>query len=738
MKKYLRLLTLTGLIFNFICADAQHAEVRILDGSSGKPVAFAHMKVDPVGSSKGRYYVSDTAGFTGYTVSVKSLISVTYVGFKPYTDTLTPGQTAEVRLVPSIYTFDEMVVTAQYSPVSADKSIYRINVINSLQLQKRAACDLGDLLRNQMNVRLSQNGVLGTGMSMQGLSGENVKILVDGVPVIGRLNGVIDLTQINLQQAQQVEVIEGPMSVIYGSNALAGVVNIIPIDYSGKPLSVNASSYIESVGVYNFNAGFGIGHGIHGFSLQAGRNFFDGFQGIKTGREMEWKPRRQFNTDLDYSLNLKKASIKTRLSLFDEVLLSNGDLMPKYYEKAFDSRFNTDRYTAKISLQTKGCNNFSSDNSYSYYKRVRSLYYNDLTLLEKTQVSSDTTLFGSWLSRGIYTYRGTTGVFSFQAGYDLNVEWASGDRIGGSNREITDLAGFLSIQYQPVEKITFQPGFRYAYNSKFTTPLIYALHVKAQPFKGTGIRASWSSGFRAPSIKELYLNFVDVNHNVIGNPDLKPERSKHVQLQLLQKLEGTGFATEGEVNLFVNDVDNIITLGQSGVSYVYINVDHYRTRGYNAMIRTSLFPSVDFRLGYGRTGKSSSLGTLGSETKFLWSPEVTSELTYKLSKFNGSISAFYKYTGTTPQFYIADDGSVIEGLVDGYHNLDISVMKSFFSDRLTVNIGGKNLFNVTNIAAVGNDGGVHSSNNSSVAWGRSIFVKINLSIWHDDKKIQAH
>lgn len=128
-----------------------------------------------------------------------------------------------------------------------------------------------------MNVRLSQDGALGTGMSLQGLSGENVKILIDGVPVIGRLNGVIDLTQVNLQQAKQVEVIEGPMSVIYGSNALAGVINIIPKDNTGNRSSANASAYTESVGVYNFEGGIGI-DGYSRFFIPGRPKLFDGFQ----------------------------------------------------------------------------------------------------------------------------------------------------------------------------------------------------------------------------------------------------------------------------------------------------------------------------------------------------------------------------------------------------------------------------------------------------------------------------
>jgi outer membrane receptor for ferrienterochelin and colicins len=738
MINYLKFAIATGLLFLMLSVSGQNAELKILDYTSGEPVAFAHLKVTPLGSSQSKYFVSDVNGLTGLTVTAPVEVKITFVGYQSFNDTLLPGCEPVIKLRPSVTTFDEMVVTAQYSPVSADRSLYKINVINSMQIKKKAAYNLAGLMRNQLNVRLSQDGAVGTGISIQGLSGENVKILVDGVPVIGRLNGVIDLSQVNLQNVQQVEMIEGPMSVIYGSNALAGVINIIPKENDTKRISANASAYTESVGVYNFDGGFGLKKGIHGFSFQAGRNFFDGFDGNNTGRQPEWKPRRQVNLDADYNLYLKKFNIKTRLSLFDELLKSNGDLLPLYFEKAFDNDFNTDRYTATVNFATKGCNHFTASNSYSYYSRIRTLYYNDLTVLEKTKVSSDTTRFGSWMSRGMYTYRGATGILGFQAGYDLNAEWADGDRVGGKTQSITDLAGFFSLQYHPIDYLSFQPGLRLAYNSRFDSPLIYALHVKTGPFHGSSFRTSYSSGFRAPSIKELYMSFVDVNHKIYGNTELTPEKSQHLQFQYLHKIEKTKYAAEAEVNLFLNNVSNIITLAsmQDG-SYTYVNVDHYRTRGYSAQIRATLFPAFDARLGYGHTGTQSTFSDAETRLKFSWSPEITTEVTYMLDKKNMSFSAYYKYTGKVPRFNVSDAGEVTEGKVDAYNNLDISVYKSFMDDRITLTIGAKNLFDVTSINSStpsGNSGSVHSGGDFPIAWGRTFFAKINFSIWRDEKK----
>ncbi len=99
-----------------------------------------------------------------------------------------------------------------------------------------------------MGIRLDQSGVFGTNLSIRGLGGENLKVLIDGVPVIGRLNGNLDLGQMNINNADHIEMVEGPMSVIYGSNALAGVVNIITKENKNVPVSANVNGYYESVG----------------------------------------------------------------------------------------------------------------------------------------------------------------------------------------------------------------------------------------------------------------------------------------------------------------------------------------------------------------------------------------------------------------------------------------------------------------------------------------------------------
>ena len=146
-----------------------------------------------------------------------------------------------------------MVVTGQYKPVSADKSIYNIKLIGKNRIESKAATNLSDILSDELGIRLSNDPSTGTSMSLQGITGENIKILIDGVPVIGRLEGNIDLSQLNLDNVSQIEMVEGPMSVIYGSNALGGVINIITENSSHSQYKTSINSYYESIGTYNFN-----------------------------------------------------------------------------------------------------------------------------------------------------------------------------------------------------------------------------------------------------------------------------------------------------------------------------------------------------------------------------------------------------------------------------------------------------------------------------------------------------
>jgi outer membrane receptor for ferrienterochelin and colicins len=719
------------------CGYGQQAVVRVMDDKSGQAVPYAHVVFQPLNGGPQAHSLTQEDGTTPNLAVTRSAIAISFIGYETLFDTVNPGETVTLSMKPKIQEMNEVVVTAQYSPQRVDKSIYKVKVINSLQIQQKAANNLTDLLSSELNIRISQDGALGTSMSLQGLSGENVKFLVDGVPVIGRMNGNIDISQLNLYNVDHIEVIEGPMSVIYGSNALAGVINIITKENKNTRLNTYAKGYVESVGVYNFDLGASYRLKDHVFSMSGGRNFFDGYSENDSLRSQQWKPKRQYFLDGYYLLTKQNLKIKASSSWFDEKLLSKGNLMAPYYETAFDSYFLTSRWTNKIELnQQVRANRFINlMGSYSYYSRQKQTYFKDLTTLQEHATTNpedyDTTRFDDMLFRGTFSKSNPHGHFNYQLGFDLNLETGSGKRITGEKQQIGDYAAFLSVQLDPLKWMTIQPGIRYIYNTKYTAPLVYSVNLKLAFQENYTIRASYSRGFRAPSLKELYLYFVDVNHNVQGNPDLKAENSHNVNLSFQYNRETNKSFIGMELNFFYNNINNIITLSQAaGTLYTYINVDKYITQGVQLVLNTRLYPWLNIRSGAGITGRYNSLSNeSGGTMTFYYSPDATVTANYHLQKASMDFTLDYKYTGKLPQFFTDVNGNVSEGYVSSYNTMDFTLQKSFLKDMLTVGAGVKNIFDVKTIPAVGGTGGVHSGGGGDypVGWGRTVFVQTALN-----------
>ena len=104
-----------------------------------------------------------------------------------------------------------------------------------------------------------------------------------------------------------VEIVEGPLSVSYGTNALAGTINLIT-KKNKKKFGGNVDAYYETIGQYNLNGRVDLALKSHSFSFSLGRNFFDGYSQLDTSRVMEWKPKEQVFGNFKYSNTYKKIS----------------------------------------------------------------------------------------------------------------------------------------------------------------------------------------------------------------------------------------------------------------------------------------------------------------------------------------------------------------------------------------------------------------------------------------------
>lgn len=725
----------------------QQATVTVVDQKTREPVPFAHVCLEGIKSGTPKYFLTSVDGTFINPIREPVKMAISYVGYTTFADTLMPGQSRIIELRPSILNMDEVVVTAQYTPEKADKSIYKIGVINSQQISMKAANNMADLLKDQTSMRVTQDGVLGTSLRIQGLSGENVKFLQDGVPLIGRMNGNFDLNQISLYNVDHIEVIEGPMSVIYGSNALAGVVNIITQENKTSAISVASDAYYESVGQYNFDLSVSSSLKKHGLAFSGGRNFFDGYSLADTSRSMTFKPRRQYFFDGYYRFAQGPIRIKLSGDYFNELLLDKGPLLPPYYETAFDNNFTTIRYSGRLDGSMKLFSHHFVNvlGSWSGYGRIRQTVFKDLTTLRETNVNEswaqDTTLMKAIVGRVTFSRNNTDSKFNYQAGIDANYETGSGKKIQGDFQEIGDYAAFLSVRWDPFHRLannakttvlSVQPGVRFIYNTKYQAPLVYALSVKWNIFGDFNLRASYSKGFRSPSIKELYLSFVDINHDISGNPDLKAEKSDNVNLSFAFQREHNKVAWTADLTLFYNFLRNQITLaqvGSSSITYIYQNVSRFRSTGIQAGFSYAHYPSFRLQFGFGFTGISGAATDESTFSPWQWSPDLTVSPSYRFAIPDLTLALYYKYTGKAPQLSI-DGDDLTYLIIDPYNTMDFTVTKGFWDSRIKLSAGVKNIFNTTTVPSSGASGGGHSGGggDSNISWGRTVFAKLSVQI----------
>lgn len=679
-------------------------------------------------------------------------IEVSAEGFQekvfPYSDQLPPV----IRLRPVAQRIDEVVVTGQMQQTSIGNAVQTVRTISSKKIEQMGAQNLTQLFRNELNIQLSNDAILGTGMSLQGISGENIKLLIDGVPVIGRLNGTIDLDQINLNNVERIEIIEGPLSVNYGSDALAGTINIITKKHSKSAFQSKATAFYESNGTYNTQLTLSTQLKKTMITADVNRNYFDGWRPNEADFHIEqeriadtlrtkvYKPREQLFGGLKIQQQLYQNAkgnplyLTLQSRLFSEEILNRGTPLKPYYLKAFDEYYNTLRFDNSLALNgaigTKW--SINSTNAYNFFQRRKNTFLNDLTTLTETLTPAasdqDTSVFDLVLSRSSFIYAHSSN-WQLEAGYDINYESSRGLRIEGLEKAIGDYAVFLTSEITPVKKLTLKPGVRASYNSAYKSPIIPSLFVKYQITPKNGIRASYSRGFRAPSLKELYFYFVDINHNIQGNSDLEAETSDNYQLALRTDYERGKCRLVITNQFFYNDLNNLITLAQvSATEYSYVNLSNSQTYGYAL---NSTFTRKGFALEAGATvkGRRSQVSEDESPRTASFYPEYKINPSYQFKDRRTTLAFYYKFTGKIPNFVVDDSGAIVETKRASFSMLDATLTTLLWKGRIGITTGIKNIFDITTINGMVS-GGAHESGSGSVqiGMGRTYFCSLSIQL----------
>ncbi len=659
--------------------DGAPRAVRVEDGATGRALEAARV-LSVVGTDTLRV-ATDARGIA----MVPSdrlhggVLLVRRLGFAPAqraaataADRNSAADTVQIALTPLALSLDATVVTAARREQRLADAVVPVELISRRQIEETGATDVAAVLTERLGIQLDRGLPGNSGVQLQGLGSQRVLVLIDGQPLVGRIGGTLDLSRLSANNVDRIEVVKGPQSTLYGSDAMGGVINIVTrrpdtgdmearlqavggslgrSDMLGTVLANRgATDVVLDVGMRRQALTPGVADAagtfvdrydvspsvafrpVDGLSLQAGGVFTGERQRYRTGPLFRFVDRDQLaaRVGAEYVHNRHRIGALLYRSRFDHL--------------ARASTFDTPQ--------------------------------GDLGDRDRQQ-----------LSELEVTYAGPTPIGQLDAGIEVRRESIVADRVDGM-RQHWDLVEPFAQVGLVFGRLAVTPGVRYTNNSQWGSTLAPRLAALWQATDEVRVRASAGRGFRAPDFKELFLSFANAQagYAVVGNTLLRPETSENVQLHV----ERVGIRTFVRASVFDNQLEQFIQFVQTedaGV-FTYENVDRAWTRG------------VEFESGFTHDrwrveGGYSHLRTrdLGSGLELLSRPRHSGRLSVSAGNLvGGRMAATLVHTGATATG--RNEIGVTTSEQPAFTRLDLRGARPI-GGGLELSVGVDNLFNRT-------------------------------------------
>ncbi|WP_291982844.1 TonB-dependent receptor [Candidatus Accumulibacter sp. ACC005] len=416
---------------------------------------------------------------------------------------------------------DPIVVTATRQATRANELTSDVSVITREEIDQAGQSTLEQLLSRQPGVQYTANGGPGTnsGVFIRGASSNQSIVLIDGQRISSATTGSAALARIPLDQIDRIEILRGPASSLYGADAIGGVIQIFTRKGEG-PARLNASTGYGTYGTTDTTVGISGGTDLVSYSVQAGYLDTGSFNAIHDKANIYYNPDDDGYRNSNLSANF---SVRPAAGQEIGVNLLASDGTNRYDSNDFGARGAGQNFTADQLVE-----------SYSLYSRNRINQAWTSTLRVGTSTDASKGYAGNVRE---YTIRTDADLASWQNDIVLPVGEAllaaeyTKQKVSGSTdytvseRTIRSLLGGWNAN---IEKHRLQFNLRRDDNSQFgaeTTGSASYGYQFAPDWRG---HVSYGTAFRAPTFNELY--FPAGNFFSGGNPDLKPEQAKNIEL----------------------------------------------------------------------------------------------------------------------------------------------------------------------------------------------------------------
>lgn len=510
------------------------------------------------------------------------------------------------------YSLDEVVVTATKTELTQKENPRSVEVITKEDIQNTGAISVRDALRTATNIDIvSVNHGGGENISIRGGDTDGVLILVNGRRVAGENyfmsqgSNAYALDRLNLSNVDHIEILRGPASAIYGSGAMSGVINIITKKSEKPEFSVGvATGTNEMSNYYHYDTGK---------NGKVSVNFDVNFSKLrnidsKAGKNLLHGPKQAYNLNLDYemdennNLNLMldyaKDNLETRMRDFSVSSSAPDDL--KYPITSFTS----ERKTIALTYDGKNSNSDYSLSA-SYSQLNRDPYAADTPGTNEKK-------YKSWNIEARDTIR-TSDNNKLIFGGEYRGDKASIYSGDNTVKNTDQYSLYLYDEYRVDNKLLLTPAIRYDYHKSFgshTSPNLGATYFISDKSR---FKANYGTSYRAPSVDELYGAFTHGGiwggMAIVGNPDLKPEKSKGWEISYEQEF---GDTTSAKLTYFDNKKEDAISYkiemahpSQMGKFY---NIDSTSSKGVEFEIKH------DFGKGFTLVGNYNWLDSVDDTT----------------------------------------------------------------------------------------------------------------------------
>lgn len=724
---------------------------KVVNAETNEPVVGANIRIDHslagcTTNGKGEFNISNLPEGT-------HTLSVTHVSFLPQKYTAdSQDENILIKMNESYINLGQVVITGTGTHRRMTNSPVPIQVITAKDLGNANVTNLEDaLVKLTPNVTTMTNG-MGTTLSLNGMNEDYMLLLENGK----RLTGDDRYTRINIANIKRIEILSGAASALYGSDAIGGVINIITDDTKN---AVNVSNYTHytSKGRFSENINADVNAGKFSSYTSYQRREADNWQvndldenGYKTGRPMSTgflsdniSQRFAYNaTDrLSFYVRGNYYDYNTRrpetATYFKKGKKKDENGNPIYEEtQAYTYNMAHETYTygagAKYMINKSAYidADFFADNytsKYDYFLKTGDFKRGDKETRKETTYY-DATVKGifkpnTWnkVSTGIEyineNFRSQSDNISFKSMYTIALF---------AQDEITILRNLQAVL-----------GVRYLYNENFknyATPNV-ALMYK---LKGFNFRASYATGFRSPTLSQLYATDESKTSNryTVGNPDLKPEKSNFFSLNGEYTCSRFSISATG----FYNDIKDMIDyrvlsdeeIHQMGLDELHEkfstirqrdNVNRAKIKGIS--VNANIYAGAGFTVGGGYIYTDSEAKTLEHDSKTGADIVVITPVD-KSVKNAANIHARWDHDWNNYHLNVNLSGHIqgeryssTYGYAPKYQQWDLNTRHSFNLDAfiLEPGIGIENLFN-------NRDDRPWNSNFSTINPGRAVYISL--------------